>query len=91
MSFGRFVCIYGIGYVITMVVATLTTCGYLFRTYRHLCIRVIERVFSNGDDISWMIALVGIVCTMLIWPVAIPWNVVSFMHECEAEYKKYYL
>lgn len=92
MSFGRFVCIYGIGYVVTLVVATLTTCIYLVRTHRNLCIRVIDRMFSNkDDDISWMLALAEIVCTMLIWPVAIPWNIVSFVRDFEAEYKKYYL
>ena len=91
MSFGRFVCIYGIGYVTMMVVATLTTSIYLYRTYRDLWIRVIERVISNEDDISWIRALVGIVRTMLLWPVAIPCNIVLVVHECEAEYKKHYL
>lgn len=94
MSFGRFVCIYGIGYVTMMVVATLTSCIYLYRTYRDLWIRVIDGVYSkysNDDDISWMLVLVGIVCTMLIWPVAIPCNVVSYVHDCEAEYKEHYL
>ena len=91
MSFEKFVCIYGIGYVTMIVVATLTTYIYLFRTYRDLWIRVIERVESNEDDIPWIRALVGIVCTMLLWPVMIPYNLVSLVHDCEAEYKKHYL
>ena len=91
MSFGRFVCIYGIGYVTMDVVVTLTASIYLYRTYRDLWIRVIERVISNADDISWIRALVGIVCTVLLWPVMIPRNAVSLVHECEAEYKKHYL
>ena len=91
MSFGRFVCIYGIGYVVTLVVASLTTCIYLLKTYRHLCIRVFERVVSNEDDISWMLDLVRTVCTMLIWPVMIPRNMILLVHECEAEYNKLHL
>ena len=91
MSFGRFVCIYGIGYVTMLVVATLTTYVYLYRTYRDLWIRVIDRVNSNKDDTSWTLDLVAIVCTMLLWPVMIPYNTVSLVHECEAEYKKHYL
>ena len=91
MSFGKFVCIYGIGYVTMLVGATLMTCIYLYRTYRDLWIRVIERVESNEDDIPWIRALVGIVRTMLLWPVMIPYNLVSLVHDCEAEYKKHYL
>ena len=91
MSFGRFVCIYGIGYVTMMVVATLTTSIYLYRTYGDLWIRVNERVISNADDISWIRALVRIVCNMLLWPVAIPCNIVLAVRECEAEYKKHRL
>ena len=91
MSFGRFVCIYGIGYVTMMVVATLTTSIYLYRTYRDLWVCVIERVYSKENDISWMLILVGFVCTVLLWPVAIPYNLVSIVHDCEAEYKKHYL
>lgn len=91
MSFGRFVCIYGIGYVTVAVVAALTTSIYLYRTYRDLWIRVMERVMSNEDGISWIRVLVGIVCNMLLWPVAIPRNIVLLVHECEAEYKKHRL
>lgn len=91
MSFGRFVCIYEIGYVAMMVVATLMTSIYLYRTYRDLLIRVIDRVISNEDGISWILALVGIVYTRLLWPVAIPINAVSLVRRCEEEYKKHYL
>ena len=91
MSFGRFVCIYGIGYVTMLVGATLMTCIYLYRTYHYLWTRIVERVCSNDDDVSGIRALVGIVYSMLLWPVMIPCNAVSLVHECEAEYKKHYL
>ena len=91
MSFGRFVCIYGIGRVIMIVVATLTTYIYLYRTYRYLWAYVIERAMSNEDDISWIRTLVEFVCTVLLWPVMIPRNMIRLVHECEAEYKKHYL
>ena len=91
MSFGRFVCIYGIGYVTMLVGATLMMCIYLYRTYRDLWTRIVERVCSNDDDISVISSLVGIVCIMLLWPVMIPRNVIRLVHECEAEYKKHYL
>ena len=92
MSFGRFVCIYGIGYVTMVVVATLTTCIYLYRTYRYLWTDVIERVMSNEDDVSWIRAiveaLVEFVCVILLWPVMIPRNMILLVHKCEAEYNK---
>lgn len=88
MSFGRFVCIYGIGYVTMLVVATLTMSIYLYRTYRDLWIRVLDRVMSSEDDISWIRALVRMVSTVLLWPVMIPRNVILAVRECEAEYKK---
>ena len=91
MSFGKFVCIYGIGYVTMLVGATLMMCIYLHRTYRYLWTRIVERVCSNDDDISVIRSLVGIVCIMLLWPVMIPRNVIRLVHECEAEYKKHYL
>ena len=91
MSFGRFVCIYGIGYAAMDVVAALTMSIYLYRKYRDLWIRVIERVMSNEDDISWIRALVRIVRNMLLWPIMIPRNIILVVHECEAEYKKHYL
>ena len=91
MSFGRFVCIYGIGYVTMLVGATLMMCIYLYRTYRDLWTRIVERVCSNDDDISVIRSLVGIVYIMLLWPVMIPRNVIRLVHECEAEYKKHYL
>lgn len=91
MSFGRFVFIYGIGYVAMDVVAALTMSIYLYRKYRDLWIRVIERVMSNEDDISWIRALVRIVRNMLLWPIVIPRNIILVVHECEAEYKKHYL
>ena len=91
MSFGRFVCIYGIGHAAMIVVATLTTCIYLYRTYRYLWTYVIERVMSNEDDISWIRTLVEFVCSVLLWPVMIPRNMILLVHECEAEYKKHYL
>lgn len=91
MSFGRFVCIYGIGFVTMMVVATLTTCIYLYRTYGLLSIYIVDRVISNEDDISWILDLVRIMCSMLLWPIAIPCNLVLFVHKCEAEYKKHHL
>ena len=88
MSFGRFVCIYGIGYVTMVVVATLMTCIYLYRTYRYLCIRIVDRVLSNDDDVSGIRALVEFVCSMLLWPVMVPRNMILLVHECEAEYNK---
>ena len=88
MSFGRFMCIYGIGYVTMDVVATLTTCIYLYRTYRDLWIRVLDRVLSNDDDISWIRVLVRMVRNVLLWPVMIPRNIILVVRECEAEYKK---
>ena len=91
MSFGRFVCIYGIGYVTMVVGATLMMCIYLYRTYRYLWTRIAERVCSNDDDVSWIRALVRMVRNMLLWPVMIPRNVIRLVHECEAEYKKHYL
>ena len=91
MSFGRFVCIYGIGYAAMDVVAALTMSIYLYRKYRDLWIRVIERVMSNEDDISWIRALVRIARNMLLWPIMIPRNIILVVHECEAEYKKHYL
>ena len=91
MSFGRFVCIYGIGYVTMLVGATLMTCIYLYRTYRYLWTRIVERVLSNDDDVSGIRALVEFVCIMLLWPVMIPRNAILLVHDCEAEYKKHYL
>ena len=91
MSFVKFVCIYEIGYVTMLVGATLMMCIYLYRTYRYLWTRIVERVCSNDDDISVIRSLVGIVYIMLLWPVMIPRNVIRFVHECEAEYKKHYL
>ena len=91
MSFGRFVCIYGIGYVTMIVVATLTTCIYLYRTYRYLWTYVIERTMTNEDDVSGIRALVEFVCVILLWPVMIPRNMILLVHKCEAEHKKYYL
>ena len=88
MSFGRFVCIYGIGYVAMVVVASLTTSIYLYRTYHDLPMRVIERVCSNEDDTSWIRDLVMMVRNMLLWPVIIPRSMIQLVHECEAEYKK---
>ena len=88
MSFGRFVCIYGIGYAAMDVVAALTMSIYLYRTYRDPWIRVIDRVCSNDDDVSWIRALVRMVRNVLLWPVMIPRTIISFVHECEAEYNK---
>lgn len=88
MSFGKFVCIYGIGYATMDVVAALTMSIYLYRKYRDLWIRVIERVMSNEDDISWIRALVRMVRNMLLWPVMIPRNIILVMRECEAECEK---
>ena len=88
MSFGRFVCIYGIGYVVMMVVTSFATSIYLYRTYRDSWIRVIDRICSNDDDVSWIRALVRMVRNVLLWPVMIPRTIISFVHECEAEYKK---
>lgn len=91
MSFGRFVCIYGIGYVAMDVVAALTMSIYLYRTYRDLWIRILDRVMSNEDDISWIRVLVRMVRNVLLWPVMIPRNIILVVRECEAEYKKHYL
>ena len=91
MSFGRFVCIYGIGYVTMLVGATSMTCIYLYRTYRYLWTRIVERVLSNDDDVSGIRALAEFVCIMLLWPVMIPRNAILLVHDCEAEYKKHYL
>ena len=91
MSFGRFVCIYGIGYVTMLVGATLMTCIYLYRTYRYLWTYIVDRVLSNDDDVLGIRALVEFVCTMLLWPVMIPRNAILLVHACEAEYKKHYL
>ena len=88
MSFGRFVCIYGIGYVAMVVVASLTTSIYLYRTYHDLSMRVIDRICSNEDDTSWIRDLVMMVRNMLLWPVIIPRSMIQLVHECEAEYKK---
>ena len=75
MSFGRFACIYGIGYVAMDVVAALTMSIYLYRTYHDSWIRVLVRMVRN----------------VLLWPVMIPRNIILVMRECEAEYKKHYL
>ena len=88
MSFGRFVCIYGIGYVAMDVVAALTMSIYLYRTYHDSWIRILDRVMSNEDDISWIRVLVRMVRNVLLWPVMIPRNMILVMRECEAEYKK---
>ncbi len=104
MSFGRFVCIYGIGYVTMLVVTAFATSIHLYRTYHdswirvidRICsndddislIRVIDRTCSNDDDISWIRALVRMVRNVLLWPVMIPRTIISFVHECEAEYNK---
>lgn len=88
MSFGRFVCIYGIGYVAMVVVAALTMSIYLYRKYHDSWIRVIDRVMSNEDDISWIRALVRMVRNALLWPVMIPRNIILVMREFEAECKK---
>lgn len=88
MSFGRFVCIYGIGYVTMLVVTVFATSIYLYRTYHDLWTRVIDRICSNDDDISWMRALVRIVRNVLLWPIMIPRNIIRVVHECETEYKK---
>ena len=88
MSFGRFVCIYGIGYVTMLVVISFATSIYLYRTYHDSWIRVIDRICSNDDDVSWIRALVRMVRNVLLWPVMIPRTIISFVHECEAEYNK---
>ena len=88
MSFGRFMCIYGIGYVTMLVVIAFATSIYLYRTYHDSWIRVIDRICSNDDDISWIRALVRMVRNVLLWPVMIPRTIISFVHECEAEYNK---
>lgn len=89
MSFGWILCIYGIGWLVTLVVATCVTVSYLYRKYRTCCWFLIDEIGAEDLDMSWTFCLVDSLCSVLLWPVMIPRNAIRVIHIVEKIAKEY--
>lgn len=88
MSFGWFACIYGIGYVVSSVVAGISTCVYLGRRFGACWPDRVGVVASGDGGVRCAYSLLSVVRTVLLWPVMIPYNVIRLVRECKARYEK---
>ena len=53
MSFGRFVCIYGIGYVVSVVVSAYVAIAWLAQRYRGAFMTIYLDYMSSPDHKTW--------------------------------------
>lgn len=91
MSFGRFVCIYGIGYAVSIVVSWCVVIAWLVRRYRGAFTTIYLDYMSSTDHITWFEYLINMVCGILFWPFAIPRRAIRLVREVNETAKKYNL
>ena len=91
MSFGRFVCIYGIGYAVSVVVSTCVAIAWLVLRYHGAFLTIYLDYMSSLDHKTWFGCLIHTVCGILFWPFAMPRNAIKLVHEVNETAKKYNL
>ncbi len=91
MSFGRFVCIYGIGYAVSVVASLCVATAWLVRRYRGAFLMVCLDYMSSPDPRTWVECLTDTVCGMLFWPFVMPRRAIQLVHGVNETAKKYNL
>lgn len=91
MSFGRFVCIYGIGYAVSSAVCACVALAWLVRRYRGAFTTIFFDYMSIPDHKTWFGYLIHTVCGILFWPFAMPHNAIKLVREVNETAKKYNL
>lgn len=89
MSFGRFVCIYGIGYAVYVAVNTCVFVISLKRKYGAFGWILLDDYLSDGTDISFAVSLLMCVCSTVFWPVMVPINLLVTMRAIDKISKGY--
>lgn len=85
MSFGWFICFYGIGWLVT----TCALFTILERKYGELKWILLDDCLSGGTDITLAASLLGGVCSLVFWPVVSPLNLITMMREIDKIAKEY--
>lgn len=93
MSFGWFACIYGIGYVVSVFVATAIACVYLSRRFGAWWPGLVGAVCASGEGGGrWACyVLLGFVTGALLWPVVVPCRMIRLVRDCNKKYRELYL
>ncbi len=91
MSFGRFVCIYMIGYAVSVVVSACVTVAWLVLRYRRAFYKIYFDYMLKPDHMTRVGYLIHTVCGILFWPFAIPYNAIKLVREVNETAKKYNL
>lgn len=91
MSFGRFVCIYGIGYAVSDVVSACVAVAWLVRKYRGAFTTIFFDYMSIPDHKTWFEYLINMVCGVLFWPFETPRRAIRVVREVNEIAKKYNL
>ena len=91
MSFGRFVCIYGIGCVVSVVASACVAVAWLVWRCRGAFWTIYLDYMSSPDHETWVGCLAGVVCGVLFWPFVMPCRAVQLMRDLNETAKKYNL
>ena len=94
MSFGRFVCVYGIGYMVSLMVNACVLFTSLKRKYGAfgwVLLDDLDGCLSGGSNISVAVSLLSVVCCQVFWPVMMPLNLFATMRAIDEIAKKYNL
>ena len=91
MSFGWFVCIYGIGYAVSVVVSTCFVVTWLVLRYQGAFLTIYLDYMSRPDNKTWVGYLIQTVYGILFWPFAMPRKAIKLVHEFEETAEKYNL
>lgn len=91
MSFGRFVCIYWIGYTVSVVVSACVAIAWLVLRYREAFFTIYFDYMSSPDRKTWFEYLIHTVCGVLFWPFETPRRAIRLVREVNETAKKYNL
>ena len=91
MRFVWFICIYGIGYVVSVVVSTCFMITWLILRYQGAFLTIYLDYMSRPDNKTWVENLIILVREILFWPFVMPRNAIKLVHEFDETAEKYNL